>query len=83
MTLSLQSLSSKFLHLLGWTLAAYNHGLEALLYRGDPDRNRSLFKAAADEWKVLFEKTETMLSQTLMMHCVNLPSHSVNASKSY
>ena len=57
-TLSLQSLSSKFEHLLGWTVAAYNHGLEALLYRGDPDRNRALFKAAADEWKVLFEKTE-------------------------
>ncbi|KAL7543797.1 hypothetical protein ACHAXR_013111 [Thalassiosira sp. AJA248-18] len=49
--------TAKFEHLLGWTAAATNHGLHALLYRGDPDRNRTLFKAVGDEWKEAFEKT--------------------------
>lgn len=56
-TLAMPSVSAKFEHLLGWTAAATNHGLHALLYRGDPDRNKSLFKAVADEWKKVYEKT--------------------------
>jgi len=47
----------RFLHLLGWTSAALNHGLHSLLCGGDPERNRSLFKAAADAWKKAFDKT--------------------------
>ena len=52
---------SKFEHLLGWTAAATNHGLHALLYRGDPDRNRSLFMAVGDEWKKVFDKIDINL----------------------
>jgi len=51
---------SKFEHLLGWTVAAVNHGLHALLYRGDPDRNRSLFMAVGDEWKKVFDKLDNL-----------------------
>ena len=47
----------RFLHLLGWTSAALNHGLHSLLCGGDPERNRALFKAAADVWKKAFDKT--------------------------
>lgn len=56
-TLSLSGTATKFEHLLGWTSAATNHGLDALLYRGDPDRNRVLFKKVADEWKKVFDST--------------------------
>jgi len=56
-TLSLSSTANKFEHLLGWTAAATNHGLDALLYRGDPDRNRVLFKKVADEWKKVYDST--------------------------
>jgi len=56
-TLSLSGTVNKFEHLLGWTAAATNHGLDALLYRGDPDRNRVLFKKVADEWKKVFNST--------------------------
>ena len=56
-TLSLSGTANKFEHLLGWTAAATNHGLDALLYRGDPDRNRVLFKKVADEWKKVFHST--------------------------
>ena len=52
---------SKFEHLLGWTVAAVNHGLHALLYRGDPDRNRSLFMAVGDEWKKVFDKIDNLV----------------------
>ena len=52
---------SKFEHLLGWTTAAVNHGLHALLYRGDPDRNRSLFMAVGDEWKKVFDEIDNNL----------------------
>ena len=45
-TLAMTTVAAKFENLLGWTAAAYNHELHALLYRGDPDRTRSLFKAA-------------------------------------
>jgi len=56
-TLAMPSAKAKFEHLLGWTAASTNHGLHALLYRGDSDRNRSLFKVAGDEWKKIFHKT--------------------------
>jgi hypothetical protein len=47
----------RFVHLLGWTYAALNHGLYSLLCGGDTDRNRSLFKAAADVWKKAYDET--------------------------
>ncbi|KAL7534254.1 hypothetical protein ACHAXR_005762 [Thalassiosira sp. AJA248-18] len=56
--LAMTTVGDKFEALLGWTGACGHHGLDALLGRGDPDRNRSLFKAAGDEWKKIFEKTD-------------------------
>jgi len=65
-SLAMHSIAARFEHLLGWTAAATNHGLHALLYRGDPDRNRSLFKAVGDEWKKIFEaNTEVVVSEEL------------------
>ncbi|KAL7548284.1 hypothetical protein ACHAWF_011573 [Thalassiosira exigua] len=46
---------ARFEHLLGWTVAAANHQLDALLCRGDPFRNRLLFKAISDAWRKIFE----------------------------
>lgn len=52
---ALAARASKFEHLLGWTAAAAHHGLDSLLDRGDPERNRPLFRRAGDAWKKAFE----------------------------
>jgi hypothetical protein len=57
-TKAMRPVAEKFEHLLGWTGAVANHGIDALLQRGDPTRNKPLFKSAADEWKKVFEKTD-------------------------
>jgi len=56
--MKLNSTATKFEHLLGWTIAVCSHGIRALLERGDPDRNRILFKYIAEEFKKIF-KLET------------------------
>lgn len=48
-----------FEHLLGWTAAASAHGLYQLFYRGEPTLTQYVFELAANEWKKLFEFTET------------------------
>lgn len=84
--------SSRFEHLLAWTVAANHHRLYALLYRGDPDRNRALFKAVAAEWRKLFKRVETdteedVVSKELIsfaeMQCKHFQSLLKQAKKEY
>lgn len=53
--MTLNSTAVKFDHLLGWTTAVCRHGIESLLERGEPYRNRLLFKSVADEFKKIFK----------------------------
>jgi len=53
-TRNLPTAAARFEHLLGWTAAVNTHQLQALLYRGEPQRNRLLFKTCGDEWKKIF-----------------------------
>jgi hypothetical protein len=52
---ALASKKDRFSHLLGWTCAAFNHGMDSMMYRYCPHGIRSLFLAAAAEWKKVFE----------------------------
>ena len=45
----------RFSHLLGWTCAAFNHGMDSMMYTYCPYGFHSLFLAAAAEWKKIFE----------------------------
>lgn len=51
------SADAAFQHLLGWTVAAAHHGLDALLAWRDGGRTRMLFEAAGDEWNAVLGKT--------------------------
>jgi hypothetical protein len=59
--MTLTSTAAKFKHWLGWINAAVSHGLRYLMERGDPDRNRLLFKYVADEFKKIFRKDTAAL----------------------
>mmetsp|Transcript_5619 Transcript_5619/g.9503 ORF Transcript_5619/g.9503 Transcript_5619/m.9503 type:complete len:536 (+) Transcript_5619:75-1682(+) len=59
--MTLGSTAAKFDHLLGWTTAACRHGIESLLERGDPYRNRLLFKSIAEEFKKIFKLDTAVL----------------------
>ena len=52
---ALASKKDRFSHLLGWTCAAFNHGMHSMMYRYCPSGIRSLFLAAAAEWRTIFE----------------------------
>jgi hypothetical protein len=52
---ALASTKDSFSHLLGWTCAAFNHGMDSMMYRYCPHGICSLFLAAAAEWKKKFE----------------------------
>lgn len=78
----------KFESLLGLTVAMANHQLHALLYRGDPDRNRSLFKRVADAWKRIFDSNaEEYVSKDLhsfaVYYCNYFQSLLKQAKKEY
>ncbi|KAL7442217.1 hypothetical protein ACHAXM_008232 [Skeletonema potamos] len=59
--MTMNSTAAKFGHLLGWVIAVVNHGIGALLERGDPDRNRILFKNVAEELKKIFKQDTAAL----------------------
>jgi len=53
----LDSTFAQFEHLLGWTIAARNQGIFALLSpAGDLDRNRFLFKMVSEHWRKIFKQ---------------------------
>jgi len=52
---ALASTNDRFSHLLGWTCAAFNHGMDSMMYRYCPHGIHSLFLAAAAEWKKVFK----------------------------
>jgi hypothetical protein len=52
---TLASKKYRFLHLLSWTCAAFNHGMHSMMYRYCPYGIRSLLLAAAAEWRKIFE----------------------------
>ena len=58
---ALGSTSEQFQHLLGWNIAVASQGIGALLERGDPDRNRWLFKKVAEHWKKIFKQDTAAL----------------------
>ena len=60
-TLNFTSVGPRFQHLLGLTLAIFNHGVESWIVRGDPSFGRTLFKVMGDEWKKLLQKPEATL----------------------
>ena len=57
--MAFHSKAAKFEHLLGWTIAVRQHGIGALLERGEPDRNRVIFKYIAEEFKKIFKLDNT------------------------
>ena len=57
--MAFHSVAAKFEHLVGWTIAVYQHGIGAMLERGDPDRNRALFKYVAEQFKKIFKLDNT------------------------
>ena len=52
----------RFEHLLGLTLAIYNHGLRSWMSRGDPDEGEKIFKIMGEEWKKLYNEDEGRLA---------------------
>jgi hypothetical protein len=52
---TLASKKYRFLHLLSWRCAAFNHGMHSMMYRYCPYGIRSLLLAAAAEWRKIFE----------------------------
>eukprot|EP00574_Skeletonema_japonicum_P014646 CAMPEP_0201714752 /NCGR_PEP_ID=MMETSP0593-20130828/1091_1 /ASSEMBLY_ACC=CAM_ASM_000672 /TAXON_ID=267983 /ORGANISM="Skeletonema japonicum, Strain CCMP2506" /LENGTH=556 /DNA_ID=CAMNT_0048204055 /DNA_START=48 /DNA_END=1718 /DNA_ORIENTATION=- len=83
------STASKFEHLIGWIMAVCRNGIGALLERGDPDRNRLLFKYIAEEFKKIFKQDAAALGIDSGLHqfavtwCGHLQTMLRNVKKEY
>ena len=81
--------TGRFELLMGWTMAVVSHGIGSLLERGDPDRNRLLFKSVADEFKKLFKlddghlRITPELRECAMNWCGHLQKMLKNVKKNY